>query len=123
MSQKHKSVAYLLRLYPGRDDELIHWLGRFGKSYGVKSNAIKEALRRGIGSAGVEELSVTTAAVDMAEIRRVVEAAVAQAVTSFGGQIGGGAVPDRDEAEEEEVEAMLDRLGATLVFTLDEEGD
>ena len=49
MTQKQKPVAFLLRLYPGQDDDLIAWLAQSdAKPYGAKSQAVKEALRRGI---------------------------------------------------------------------------
>ena len=43
-------VEIKIRLYPDRDDELIQWQAQFdGQPYGVKTQAVKEALRRGIG--------------------------------------------------------------------------
>ena len=115
--RRRREIRLQLRLYPGRDDDLIRWLARFdGRPYGAKSQAVKEALRRGIGSGPGQPASGP--ALDLAEIRAVVEAAVEQALARFEGQVSmAPAVPP--EADEE-VEALLDGLEASLV--LEDEG-
>lgn len=109
--RRRSTVQYLLRLYPGQDDDLIAWLERFDdRPYGVKTQEVKDALRRGIG--GEAASPSTSASVDMAEVRRVVEAAVTQALTRFGVHGGGGvATLEQDD----ETETLLDDLGAALV--------
>jgi hypothetical protein len=126
---KKRAVRVNLRLYPGqgRDDELIAWLAQFD-GHGVKSQAVKEALLRGVGAADVSaqpsaaldpaELQealkgAISSALDLGSLRQVVEAAVESALARFGGQIGGAAVADE---EDDETEAILDRLGAGLVL-------
>jgi len=123
MARRRKRVDEIrARLYPGQDDDLIRWLEQFdGQPYGVKSQAVKEALRRGIGGGDPGQMSSTPApAVDLAEIRQVVEAAVTQALARFEGQVAGAAVAAPAE-ENEETEALLDNLEAALVLTDDEE--
>jgi hypothetical protein len=47
--RRRGKVEIKIRLYPGRDDELIQWQAQFDdQSYGVKTQAMKEALRKGI---------------------------------------------------------------------------
>ncbi len=108
-----------LRLYPGYDDDLIQWLGQFDdQPYGVKTPAIKEALRGGTGVAS--DLAAPSApALDLAELRQVVEAAISQALARFEVQVSGATVVSAPE-EDDEIEGLLDNLGATLVVA-DEE--
>jgi len=101
-----------IRLYPGSDDDLLCWLaGMEGQPYGAKSRAVKEALRRGLGvgpSAGSGG-----AAVDLAEIRAVVEAAVEAALARLeGAVVARPAEPSADD----EAERLLDALGEVLML-------
>ncbi len=108
--RKRRTVELKLRLYSGQDDELIRWLEQFDdQPYGTKSQAVKEALERGSGSGS----SVTAPALDLAEIRQVVEVAVTQALARFEGQPTAIAVLAE---EDDEAEALLDNLGAALVL-------
>ncbi len=101
-----------VRFHPGQDDDLLCWLEQFdGRPYGVKSQAIKEALRRGIGLAGSCESSTP---VNLADIRQVVEAAVTQALERVGSAAFGD--PERGAEEDDETEVLLDSLGVTLVL-------
>ena len=116
---RRKIVEFRLRLYRGQDDELIRWLEQFdGQPYGLKTQAVKEALRRSIGE---DERQGTTSAptLDLSEVRRVVEAAVTTALSRFEGQVGRTAtgLP----AEEDETEDLLDALESALVLREDGE--
>lgn len=112
--RKRRQVQYLLRLHPGQDDELIHWLEQFDdQSYGVKSQAVKRALLQGIGGGDPGQGSPVPA-LDLTEIRRVVEAAVTQALARFEGQVAGAAMAAPEE--DDETESLLDDLGAALVL-------
>jgi hypothetical protein len=116
-------VEIKIRLYPGRDDELIQWQAQFdGQAYGVKTQAVKEALRRGIGTehglSGAEgplQAAVAAPALDLVEIRRVVEAAVVSALSRFEGQVVGakGTTPAE---EDDEVEDLLEGFQYSLVL-------
>ena len=108
-------VEIKIRLYPGQDDELIQWQAQFeDQPYGVKTQAMKDALRKGIG-AKTFQASVTAPALDLAEVRQVVEAAVASALSRFEGQVvgvGGGTPIEEDD----EVEDLLDAFEGSLVL-------
>ena len=123
--RKPNEIRLHIRLYPGQDDDLIQWLEQFNdKPYGAKSQAVKEALRRSIGQPDqpidpihqVNPLNRVT----LAEVRQVVEAAVATALARFKGQVS-GAVPAAPPEEDEEVEDILDQLEAALI--LDDDSD
>ncbi|MBU0610232.1 MAG: hypothetical protein KKI08_20275 [Armatimonadetes bacterium] len=112
-------VRLHLRFYAGQDDELIRWLEQFDEQpYGLKTQAVKEALRRSLGA---DEGQITTSAptLDLGEVRRVVEAAVTTALSRFEGQ--GGRSPVALPAEDDETENLLDSLEAALVLREDEE--
>lgn len=115
--KRQQTVKLTLRLHPGRDDDLIRWLESLdGLHFGAKTQAVKDALRRGIeGGSG---LPGPAPPVDLPEIRAVVEAAVEQAMARFEGRVL--AVSSAPPEADEEVEALLDGLGANLV--LEEEG-
>ena len=110
---------------------MIGWLEQFdGQPYGVKTQAVKDALRRNLGTDGGQVMA-TQPALDpsiacdelrrvelsgqsLAEVRRVVEAAMTSALARFEGQVIGAAVAapgDDDEAED-----LLDALGDSLVL-------
>jgi hypothetical protein len=108
-------VEIKIRLYPGQDDELIQWQAQFDdQPYGVKTQAMKEALRRGIG---VEALQATVAApaLDLVEVRRVVEAAVASALGRFEGNVVGATATTPAE-EDDELEDLLEGFQYSLVL-------
>ena len=117
--RRRREIRLQLRLYPGRDDDLIRWLAQFDdRPYGAKSQAVKEALRRGIESGHGPDRPASAPALDLAEIRAVVEAAVEQALARFEGQVS--MAPAVSPEADEEVEALLDGLEASLV--LEDEG-
>ena len=108
-------VEIKIRLYRGQDDELIQWQAQFDdQPYGVKTQAVKEALRRGIG---VEPLQATVVApaLDLVEVRRVVEAAVTSALGRFEGQVDGATTATPAE-EDDEVEDLLEGFQYSLVL-------
>jgi hypothetical protein len=101
-----------IRLYPGPDDDLLRWLaGMEGQPYGAKSQAVKEALRRGLGMNS--PAAPAGAAVDLAEIRAVVEAAVEAALARLEGAVVARPAPD---SADDEAERLLDALGDSLVL-------
>ena len=117
--RRKKQIELKLRLYHGQDDDLIAWLAHFdGKPYGVKSQAVRVALRRGLSEddGPTRTEAAPAAAVDLAAIRQVVEAAVATALGQFEGQVSPVAAPAPEEEEDDETEALLDSLGAALVL-------
>ena len=93
-------------------DDLLRWLaGMEGQPYGAKSQAVKEALRRGLGMSS--SAGSGGAAVDLAEIRAVVEAAVEAALARLeGAVVARPAEPSADD----EAERLLDALGESLVL-------
>jgi hypothetical protein len=116
-------VEIKIRLYPGQDDELIRWQAQFDdQPYGVKTQAVKEALRKGIGvehvlsgAEGTLEVTVAAPALDLVEVRRVVEAAVASALSRFEGHVADAAAATPAE-EDEEVEDLLEGFQYSLVL-------
>ena len=112
-SKRRKTEVQLhIRFYPGQDDELLHWLEQLDdRAYGLKSQAVKEALLRGIeggSNAG------GSPAIDLSEVRRVVEAAVETALSRLQGQMV--AAPSPPSIEDDEAEELLDALGEALVL-------
>ena len=110
--RRQTEVQLHVRLYPGQDDELLRWLEQFDdRPYGVKSQAVKEALLRGIEGAAV---SGGAPAIDLSEVRRVVEAAVETALSRFQGQVVAATVPP--STEDDEADDLLDTLGENQVL-------
>jgi hypothetical protein len=126
-------VEIKIRFYPGRDDELIEWLAQFdNQPYGIKTQAVKDALRRGIGTEhglsgakGPLQAAVTAPELDLAEIRRIVEAAVVSAFGRFACTRQGegqmlGATTTIPAEEDDEVEGLLEGFQYSLVLGEDE---
>lgn len=108
VQRRDKPLALKIRLYPGQDDDLLAWLGQFeDRPYGAQTQALKAALRRG----GLGADGPAPPALDLAEVRRVVEAAVASALRRWSPETQAGDDPEDDETEE-----LLDALGAALVM-------
>jgi hypothetical protein len=121
-------VEVKLRLYRGRqpDDALIHWLESLDRRpYGARSQAVREALCRGIAADEDAQGAPTASAdaLDLSLLRRVVEAAVASALSRF--QLVGldanrtRAVSSGDSGppqEEPEATLLLDALGEELLI-------
>jgi len=110
MARRSRTVRLDIRLYPGQDDDLIAWVqGLAHEPHGAKMCRLRAALRQGITGGG----GSIPAALDLAEIRQVVEAAVSTALARFEGNAI-TAVP-RPAAEDAESEAMLDELGGAVL--------
>ena len=116
--RRERPIKFTLRFYPGQDDDLIRWLdGLDGEQIGAKTRAMKEALRNGThaGNADAIQAAGGAPALDLAEVRQVVEAAVASALGRFEGQISGATVSAAVE-EDDEVEDLLGALDRSLVL-------
>ena len=124
---ERKSVEIRIRLYPGQDDDLISWLWQYqDRPHGVKTQAVKGVLRRGLGTERVQTVALPPAhehhadlsRQSLVEIRQVVEAAVTSTLSRFactleaGGAAGGATTTDEDDP----VEDLLDTLGKALVL-------
>lgn len=114
-----RPIKFTLRFYPGQDDDLIHWLDDLDEEQiGAKTQAMKEALRRGMRADPLQATG-TAPELDMVEVRRVVEAAVASALSRFEGLIGDSAATTPAE-EDDEVENLLEGFQYSLVLGEDE---
>jgi len=136
------------RLYPGRDDDLIEWVKSLDNlPYGGKGQAIKEALRKGLGfsvqgSTGATGLGRSTHAPThpreaspkgggsqaqddfLLDIRRVVEAAVSEALNQIPFETrpySGPASPIRDTDEDARVDQLMAEMYHNLLLPEDEE--
>jgi hypothetical protein len=83
---------------------------------------MKEALRKGVvaehflsGAEGALQAADAAPALDLVEVRRVVEAAVVSALGRFEGQVVGAAAATPAE-EEDEVEDLLEGFQYSLVL-------
>lgn len=118
--QGSSSVRFTLRFYPGQDDDLIHWLDELDKDrLGAKNQALKERLRMAVGAES-PQATVAAPALDLVEVRQVVEAAVASALSRFEGQVVGTALATTTD-DEDEVEDLLDALEQALVLGEEED--
>ena len=124
---EQKRAEIRIRLYPGQDDDLIPWLEQYeNQPHGVKTQAVKGALRRGLGTERMQSMAPPPASehlIDLSrqslvEIRQVVEAAVASAMSRFACTLeAGGATCGTTTTEEDDpVEDLLDTLGKALVL-------
>lgn len=128
------------RLYPGRDDDLIEWVKSLDNlPYGGKGQAVKEALRKGLGfsvqgSTGVRELGSSTHAPThpssqaqdelLLDIRRVVEAAVSEALNQIPFETrpdSGPASQIRDADKAARVDQLMAEMYHNLLLPEDEE--
>ena len=113
--RKRVTFEIKIRLYPGQDDELIQWQAQFDdQPYGVKTQAVKEALRQGVG-VETQQVTVAAPALDLAEVRRVVEAAVVSGLGRFEGKVISATATTPAE-EDDEVEDLLEGLQYSLVL-------
>ena len=119
---EQKRAEIKIRLHTGQDDDLIPWLRQLdNQPYGVKTQAVKGALRRGLGAERVQTLEhpAELSRQSLVEIRQVVEAAVASALSRFAftleaGGRDGGITTTAEEGDP--VEDLLDTLGKALVL-------
>ena len=109
-----RPIKFTLRFYPGQDDDLIRWLDELEEHLGAKTQAMKDAVRRGMRTDSLQA-TVLAPALDLVEIRQVVEAAVASALGRFEGQVVGAKVTTPAE-EDEEVEDLLEGFQYSLVL-------
>jgi hypothetical protein len=117
--QSRRPIKFTLRFYPGRDDDLICWLAeKDGEQVGAKTRAVKQALRDHSepGKAEAVRGAGTAPALDLVEVRRVVEAGVASALGRFGGQTSGATVSTAAVEEDDEVEELLSAFQKSLVL-------
>ena len=119
MARKRRAILFRphVPLYPGEDDELIAWVNSLDRlPFGAKSQAVKDALRCAVGGGGDSGGPALAPAIDLSEIRAVVEAAVEQVLARL--QVSAAAATASEE--DAEVEALLDGLGASLVLGAEE---
>ena len=118
MTRRRRSlrpIKFTLRFYPGQDDDLIRWLDGLEEEHiGAKTQAMKEALRRGLGTDPLQA-KVAAPALDLLEIRQVVEAAVASALGRFEGHMVDVGVATTTE-EDDETEDLLEAFRQSLVL-------
>ena len=109
-----RPIKFTLRFYPGQDDDLIRWLDELEEHLGAKTQAMKDALRRGLRT-DLLQATAPPPELDMVEVRRVVEAAVVSALGRFEGQVVGakGTTPAE---EDDEVEDLLEAFQYSLVL-------
>ena len=127
------------RIYPGRDEDLIEWVKSLDNlPYGGKGQAIKDALRKGLGfsdqgnstpapghwpTSGV--LPGSHAQDDLLlDIRRVVEAAVSEALNQMPIETRPASVPTsqiRDADEAARVDQLMAEMYHNLLLPEDEE--
>jgi len=103
-----KCFQLSIRLYPGDDDDLLTWLHEQDDHHGAKTHAIKRAWRRGIGTGD----AAPSPALDLGEMRAVVEAAVTTAM----GRFDVSAVSGSGNENDGEAEQLLDALGKSLIL-------
>lgn len=116
------------RLYPDRDEDLIEWFNAL--SYGEKSDAVKDVLRRGLDLTDDGRDDQTPASPEgtvagfdreaLAEIRRIVETAVESALQQYGIEAVEAMPPDGSPAADngagDEAEAILSMLDAGVTL-------
>jgi hypothetical protein len=120
---ERKIVEIKIRLYPSRDGDIISWLEQFDRQpYGIKTHAVREALRRGIEAQTTQNLPAPTdlSPQSLVTIRQVVEMAVASALSGStcapGSQAAvSGSTPAAMEADDR-TEDLLDALGKALLL-------
>ncbi len=114
-------IKFTLRFYPGRDDDLIRWLDELDGGYiGAKTRAMKEALRRGLRAAPAADRSARscqdTLTASLAEVRQVVEVAVASALGHYQGELTDPAAETTTVEENDETEDLLEAFKDSLVL-------
>ena len=105
------AVKLCLRLYVDRDADLIAWLATHEDApFGSKGEAVKAALRQGLGVTGPSPADDTSAL--LLQVRAVVEAAVASALANAHLVMG----PLAAETPVPETDALLDAFAANLTL-------
>jgi hypothetical protein len=117
VARRKKSRQILLRFYPGQDDELIAWLDQFDdRPYGAKSQAIKEALRRGIGAV----TDPGGLAMDEDRLLQLIKTGVLGVLVAYLGPRDSRASLAAQTVEDDEIEGLLDHLGASMTISDDD---
>jgi hypothetical protein len=117
MARRKKVTDLKIRLYRGQDDELIAWLDQFDdRPYGAKSQAIKEALRRGIGAV----TDPGGLAMDEDRLRQLVKTGVLDVLAAYLGPRVSRASLAAPTHEDDETAVLLDRLGASMTISDDD---
>lgn len=105
------AVKLCMRLYVDRDADLIAWLAtREDAPFGSKGEAVKAALRRGLGVTDPSPAGDTSAL--LVQVRAVVEAAVASAFANAHLVIS----PLAAETLASETDALLDAFAENLTL-------
>jgi len=107
-----QELKITLRLYPGPDDELIVWLNGLNLPYGKKGEAIKDALRRGLGQSATTNPATLDAGSLLADIRQVIEASIQTSLAGLA--VNPPAANETDQTEQ--VEDRLSRLDRDLTL-------
>ena len=111
MDGSDKPVVFKIRLYPGPDDDLIAWLQGIEGPRGAKSAAIKSIWRAGIHKADHDPgLDQDQRAALLADIRKVVEAAVSGSIgqKGCGSLVSGQSLPEVRDDEAEQILLAMD---------------
>jgi hypothetical protein len=129
-----------VRLYRDRelDRALIDWLDQFQDThYGVKTQAIKEALLRGIGQVTQEEKTTAPVHVDAATIQAAIEEAMEETMLRIRRVVEAGvnsALRDKELTtqpqpvehtadEQQEIDDLLDTIQHNTLIYLPEDED
>ncbi len=110
-SSHYAAMKLCLRLYADRDADLLAWLTALDDlPFGGKAEAVKTALRRGVGTPDMVNPAVSTDL--LVQVRAVVEAAVTSALANARLAVA----PLEAEAPADETEAMLDAFAENLTL-------
>ena len=118
--RKQSQVQLHVRLYPGtEDDALIAWLEQFDDApYGVKRQAIKSALLRGIGESSPAADPAAPTDIDWSMLRQVVSSAIRSELPHL--HLGAVAPPEADGSE---TGAISDGIAGIMSSFNDEDDD
>ena len=116
------------RLNPSQDDDLIEWVKSLdGLPYGGKGQAIKKALRKGLGSnanPGTSSAPAPNTTELLLDIRRVVEAAVVETLNQAHVEVrraSGSSAEKQDTDDTTRVDELMAVMDRNLLLPEDEE--
>ena len=121
--RKRRIEELKVRFYAPEDNDLIEWVQQFDdprSPWGSRQKVAREALRKGLNLAEPAAPAVAPPAMDLGELRRVVQAAVAEALGRFEGPASRATI-SAAEGDEDEVEFFLDKLASSLMVDDEEE--
>lgn len=107
-----------LRLFAGKDDDLLAWLESLHVPHGEKGETIKNAIRRGLALPQETPSAALEAGTLLADIRQVVEATLQ--TTLAGLSLYPAESAEATEADET-IEACLYGLGQELLLDTEEQ--